>query len=69
MQVSTGKQRAYGWRVGDLGYLLFAVGMDPNRLALIADEVEKATRAHAPLDAEARQQLADNKRHSTTCHA
>ncbi len=68
-EVAIGTERAYGWRVADLGYLLFAVGMDDNRLALIADKVEQATRAHAPLDAAARQQLAENKRHSVTCHA
>ncbi len=69
VSVVAGKERAYGWRVGDLGYLLFAVGMDQNRLALIADKVEEATRARAPLDAAARQQLAANKRISATCHA
>ncbi len=69
VRVADGKERAYGWRVGDLGYLLFAVGMDQTRLALIAEKVEQATRARAPLDAAARQQLAENKRHSATCHA
>ena len=69
VRVETGAERAYGWRVGDLGYLLFAVGMDRNRLALIAETVETATRIHAPLDAAAKQQLAANKRHSATCHA
>ncbi len=67
--IAIGAERAYGWRVGDLGYLLFAIGMDENRLALIANTVEQATRAHAPLDAAARQQLAANKRLSATCHA
>ena len=67
--VATRKERAYGWRVGDLSYLLFAVGMDENRLALIAAKVEEATRARAPLDAAARQQLAENKLRSVTCHA
>ena len=67
--VSAGDERAYGWRVGDLGYLLFAAGMDQDRLALIAANVEQATRAHAPLDAAAQQQLAENKLHSATCHA
>ncbi len=69
VRVDDGDARAYSWRVGDLGYLLFAVGMDQSRLALIADTVEQATRTHAPLGAEARQQLAQNKQHSTTCHA
>ncbi len=69
VRVDAGNERAYGWRVGDLGYLLFAVGMDESRLALIAEEVEKATRVRAPLDAAAKQQLAENKRHSSSCQA
>lgn len=68
-QVRSGAARAYGWRVGDLGYLLFAIGMDRSRLALIAGTVETATRAHAPLDARAEQELAAEKQHSATCHA
>ena len=54
----TGAEHAYGWRVDGLGYLLFADGMDPARLALIADKVEEATRAHAPLDGRARERPA-----------
>ena len=69
VRVAAGNDRAYGWRVGDLGYLLFAVGMDEGRLALIAEKVEAATRVHAPLDAAAQAQLAENKRHSATCQA
>ncbi len=64
-----GLEHAYGWRVDSLGYLLFANGMDQSRLALIADKVEHATRTHAPLDSRAREQLAENKRHSASCHA
>jgi hypothetical protein len=67
--VRSGDASAYGWRVGQLGYLLYAVGMDPTRLALIADTVETATRARAPLGFSARQRLAENKLHSATCHA
>ena len=69
VRVAIGNDRAYGWRVDDLGYLLFAKGMDETRLTLIADKVEQATRDHAPLDSLARQQLAENKRNSASCHA
>jgi len=69
VEVENGLDDAYGWRVDSLGYLLFAKGMDQTRLALIADKVEEATRARAPLDGQARQQLAENKRHSASCHA
>ncbi len=69
VEVENGPEHAYGWRVNSLGYLLFADGMDRARLALIADKVEQATRAHAPLDSQARQELAENKRHSASCHA
>jgi hypothetical protein len=69
VEVVDGLDHAYGWRVNSLGYLLFAKGMDPTRLALIADKVEQATRTHAPLDRQAREQLAENKRNSASCHA
>ncbi len=69
VEVADGPDHAYGWRVDGLGYLLFAKGMDPTRLALIAEKVEAATRAHAPLDGKAREQLAENKRVSASCHA
>ncbi len=69
IRVAAGAERAYGWRVGDLGYLLFARGMDESRLALIAEKVEQATSAHTPLDSNAREQLAENKRASASCHA
>jgi len=69
VEVENGPEHAYGWRVDSLGYLLFAEGMDQTRLALIADKVEEATRAHAPLNNLAREQLAENKRHSASCHA
>ena len=68
-EFASGRDQAYGWRVNDLGYLLFARGMDPSRLALIAAKVEEATRANVPLGPIAREQLAQNKRNSTHCQA
>jgi hypothetical protein len=69
VRVAMGRERAYGWRVHDLGYLLFAEGMDESRLTLIADKVEQATRSRAPLDRQAEEQLAENKRESAPCRA
>jgi hypothetical protein len=69
VELDNGTDLAHGWRVGELGYLLFAKGMDKSRFALIAEKVEHATRVNAPLDQRARQELAENKRNSTSCHA
>lgn len=62
-----GNERAYGWQVNELGYLLFAVGMDRNMLDLIAQTVEQQTRTHAPFDGDTREALAEQKRHSSSC--
>ncbi len=62
-------ERAHAWRVEDLGYLLFAKGMDESRFSLISQKVEHATRVNAPLDERARQELAQNKRNSANCEA
>ncbi|MCB1487246.1 MAG: hypothetical protein KDJ88_07290 [Bauldia sp.] len=64
-----GTEEAYGWQVDELGYLLFAKGMDPGRLAFIAREVEEATRSGVPFDERARQALAENKAKSASCVA
>jgi hypothetical protein len=69
LRLDEGLDRAYGWRVGDLGYLLFARGMDESRFWLIAEKVEEATHAKAPLNREAREALAENKRNSASCKA
>jgi len=69
VRVAMGRERAYGWRVDDLGYLLFAEGMDESRLTLIANKVEQATRSRTPLDRQAEEQLAENKRESAPCRA
>jgi hypothetical protein len=62
-------ERAYAWRAADLSYLLFARGMDGGRFTLISQKVEQATRLNAPLDTLAKQQLAENKRNSTSCQS
>jgi anti-sigma factor RsiW len=68
-RVSDRLERVHAWRIEDLGYLLFARGMDENRFSLIAEKVEHSTRVKAPLDERARQQLAENKRKSARCEA
>ena len=64
-----GLEQAYGWQVDQLGYLLFAVGMDRARLAFIAREVEVATRSGIPFDDQTRQALAESKAKSASCVA
>jgi anti-sigma factor RsiW len=62
-------ERAYAWTAKGLAYLIFAKGMDTSRFDLIAEKIEAATRANAPLDAQAQQQLAENRRNSASCQA
>ena len=69
VRVVDGRELAYGWQVRDLGYLLFAVGMDPGRFDLISREVESATRANQPLTGEDRERLAQNRRQAASCKA
>ncbi len=69
VEQSQGLQQAYGWQVDQLGYLLFAVGMDRARLAFIAREVEVATRSGVPFDDQTRQALAESKAKSASCVA
>jgi hypothetical protein len=68
-RLDAGKDRFYGWQVHDLGYLLFAEGMDGNRFDLIARKVEEETRSRAPFDGTTRQALAESKRRSKSCAA
>lgn len=59
----------FRWRVGAIGYLLLAEGMDPARLATIAETVHQASRRLQPLDDSARMRLADSRRRSAPCRA
>jgi len=43
--------------------------MDASRFGLIGKLVEKATRLNAPLDKDDHQELAENKRSSTSCRS
>jgi hypothetical protein len=69
VQEDRGAERAYGWEVEELGYLLFAEGMDSTRFDLIAHKVEAATRSGMPFDEQTRQVLAENKAKSANCAA
>lgn len=69
VEVAAGRTLAYGWEARDLGYLLFAEGMDRGRFDLIGREVEQATRAGRPLDRKDQTRLAENKRESASCKA
>ncbi|SMF78245.1 Transmembrane transcriptional regulator (anti-sigma factor RsiW) [Tistlia consotensis] len=60
---------AYRWRVGAIGYLLVAEGMDPGRLRAIAETAYEATRRFRPPDAAGRARLADARRRAAPCRA
>ena len=64
-----GGRTAYGWRVGQLGYLLVAEGMARERLDLIADSVRRASLERLPLNEETRTALMQNRRDSKPCLA
>lgn len=66
-RVDVGLERAYGWQVNELGYMLFARGMDKAMLDLIAHKVEHETRTRAPFDDATAKLLAQRKRHSKSC--
>jgi hypothetical protein len=61
--------RAFAWRVGPLGYILLAEGMDEARLELIAETVHGATLENSPLDAETRTALRESRERSQPCLA
>jgi len=67
--IPQGLERTFAWQVGDLGYLLYALGMDQGRFDLIAEKVESATRTSAPLSVLDQQQLAANHLASARCKA
>ena len=64
-----GGRTAYGWRVGQVGYLLVAEGMARERLDLIADSVRRASLERLPLNEETRTALMQNRRDSKPCLA
>ena len=62
-----GKQEAYGWRAGELGYLILSEGMDPPRFALIADSVRRTSLERIPVGPEIRTALRKSRDESAPC--
>ena len=62
-------KRGFSWRAGKRGYVVFAEGMAPSRLSLIARSVREASLRHLPLDTGARKTLAENRAKSPPCRA
>ncbi len=60
---------AFAWRVGPLGYILLAEGMDEARLELIAETVHRATLENSPFDGETRTALRQSRERSQPCLA
>lgn len=58
---------AYRWRLNSLDYVLLAVGMDPERLKLIADDVYLAVKRGQPFDRQTRMALRLNRQQSVPC--
>lgn len=66
---SEGGKSAYGWRVGKIGHLLIADGMDPTRFELIARSIYRASIERLPFDDEERTALFENRQKSKPCLA
>jgi hypothetical protein len=64
-----GKNEAYGWRAGPLGYFIMSDGMDSGRFRLLAESVRHTSRKHAPFDEETRIALRTSRDKSAPCTA
>jgi hypothetical protein len=64
-----GKNEAYGWRAGPLGYVIISDGMDSGRFRLLAEGVRHTSRQHIPFDEETRIALRDSRDRSAPCTA
>jgi len=64
-----GEDRAFGWRVGSLGYVMMSDGMDSGRFKLLAESVRRATRLGAPFDRETLVALRKSRDRSPPCTA
>jgi len=64
-----GKDEAYGWLAGPLGYVIMSDGMDTGRFRLLAESVRQITRQHLPFDEETRIALRESRDKSTPCLA
>ena len=64
-----GLRLAYAWRVGGLGHVLLAEGMDPGRFQLIAETLRDATVKRLQPDPRTRIALYRSRAESAPCHA
>ncbi len=64
-----GKNEAYGWRAGPLGYIIMSDGMDSGRFRLLAESVRQTSRQHIPFDKETRLALRQSRDKSAPCMA
>lgn len=64
-----GDVRVFRWRENRLDYALLAVGMDPDRMRLIANDVVQATRLMQPFDGNTQMTLRLNRQQSQPCAA
>jgi len=64
-----GKNEAYGWRAGPLGYFIVSDGMDSGRFRLLAESVRHTSRKHIPFDEETRIALRKSRAKSAPCTA
>ncbi len=64
-----GKNEAYGWRAGPLGYVIMSDGMDSGRFRLLAESVRHTSRKHVPFDEETRIALRESRDKSAPCTA
>ena len=64
-----GKNEAYGWRAGSLGYVIMSDGMDTGRFRLLAESVRHTSRQHVPFDEQTRMALRESRDKSASCLA
>ncbi len=64
-----GKNEAYAWRAGKLGYVILSDGMDAPRFKLLAKSVLKTSRLHLPFDKKTHLALGKSREESQPCIA
>jgi len=63
----SGADAAWAWRVGDVGYLLLASRMAPERLAVVVEVVHEATLHRTPPSPDAQRQYVASRRTTAPC--
>lgn len=64
-----GGPERHAWRVGRLGYVLMASGMDPQHYAVILETVHRASRSAEPIGPETRTALRTSRSRARPCAA